>query len=168
MGAANRRGPRPTIRPGASTTAVLRGEVDLEDWDDEEIKRGRRRNKHGTFNGRPPSVIPRQVYDELRRRTAQDFEEMVRQELLPVTEVIIEMAKGERPADPTQLKAAQEIVNRYAGKPPENINLSGTVTQKPWERAIEAGIVRDADSDDGEVIDAEVVDDGDQPWDDDE
>jgi hypothetical protein len=43
----------------------------LDDWDDEELMRGRRRNKHGGFTGRPAKVIPAAVAKELTRHRFQ-------------------------------------------------------------------------------------------------
>lgn len=148
------------VRVGPSTKAIMEGEVDVSQFDDEELRRGRQRDRNGQFRGKPSTVVPRAVYEELRRRTVTEFYEMVRQELMPSMEVVVAMAKGEIPADPTRLKAAENIVNRFVGKVPETVNLNA-IEKKPWEDAIEAGITYDVQRDE-DVIDAKADD---EPWD---
>src|SRR5436309_2989664 len=40
----------------------------LDDWDDEELVRGKRRNRAGKFTGRNPNVVPAAFLQELNRR----------------------------------------------------------------------------------------------------
>lgn len=138
----------------------MNGQVDLREWDEEELIRGRPRDKNGTFRGRPPTLMPRQVYDELRRRTLTEFHEKVRSNVLPAMDALAAMARGEEDADPARIKAIQEIINRFAGKAPEHVTMDVQVEEKPWERAIAASIVRDVpDEDEEDVIDADIVED---------
>lgn len=154
--------PRMRKRLGATNTAILNGEVDLKEWDEEELIRGRPRDKRGTFRGRPPTLLPREVYAELRHRTLTEFHEKVRANVLPAMDALAAMALGELEPDPARIKAIQEIINRFAGKAPERVDVAVTEV-KPWEIALQ-GIARDAGDDDHEIIDAEVLDDDDEPW----
>lgn len=151
------------VRVAEGIAAIANGEVDdVSEWDEEELKRGQRRARDGTFRGRPGKLVPRRVYDELRRRTANEFHEMVRQELVPAMQVVVDMAKGQTDPDPTRLKAAQEIINRFAGKAPEKVEITHHGTPA-YEEVLLAGIVRDLPPDD-DVVDAELVTPDDDEW----
>lgn len=63
------------IRVGESTVAILNGEEDVSLWSDEELTRGQRKDKNGTWVGRPPTVVPKALHDELvRRKMSKAFE----------------------------------------------------------------------------------------------
>jgi hypothetical protein len=47
--------PRRTVNVGLRNAAIMNGEEDLSVWDDEELKRGRGRDKHGGWRGSTPS-----------------------------------------------------------------------------------------------------------------
>ena len=151
------------IRPGASTSAVLRGEVDVSEWDNEELIRGRRRGRDGTFRGRAPSIIPRELFDELRRRTMTEVHEEVRRAALPAAALLGQMVRGEVEPDPTQLRAVQEVLDRFIGKAPQHVEID--VAVKPWEEALAGGVVRDIEMQPGDddrtyedaVLDVEAV-----------
>ena len=50
--------------------AYLYPQKPLEDWDLEELAKGRPRNKHGTFTGRKPSWITREIHEKAMERYA--------------------------------------------------------------------------------------------------
>lgn len=150
---------------GESVAAVMRGEIDVSQWDAEELRRGRKRASDGTFRGRPTRMIPREVYDELRRRTAHEFYEMVRQELIPAMEVVVAMARGDEPADATRLKACEQIIERFVGKAPERVTV--TATRQPYEDLFD-GLSRDLHPDEPIEVGAGVADDWDADLIDDE
>jgi hypothetical protein len=47
---------RKRVTVGKTNTAILAGELDLSAWDEEELMRTQRKNKHGTWTGRPPTA----------------------------------------------------------------------------------------------------------------
>ena len=49
---------RARVRMSDTNTAILRGELDLTAWSEEELIRGQRRARNGHFQGRPPRVVP--------------------------------------------------------------------------------------------------------------
>ncbi len=56
---------------------------DVSTWDDEELFRGRRRAVDGSFRGREPRVLPREVHLELQRRMLMDGATKLRRMVLP-------------------------------------------------------------------------------------
>lgn len=59
---------RASISLGRTNAAILHGDEDLTLWSEEELIRGPRRDKNGSWSGRPPKVVPKAVHDELVRR----------------------------------------------------------------------------------------------------
>ena len=143
-----------TVRLGAGSTAVLRGNDDVTTWDDEELARGRRRDSGGHFRGRDPVLVPRAVHNEFLRRTLVQVERIITQSGIPAAETLLDLVQNE-PADAAaaavQLKAAQEVLNRLLGRAPEKAEI--TITERPWDRAMAAAIV----ASDDQVIDVEPV-----------
>lgn len=165
---ASGRGRRALRRLSEPTTAVLENRIDVSTWDEEELIRGRPRDKNGHFRGRPPTLLPRELYDELRRRTLTEYEEHVRQALIPAIKALREIAEGN--ADPdtaaVQVRAIQEILNRAVGKPKERVEISHEI--KPWERTV-ARVRSRTDPDPlptGEIVDVTAVDPDDEPFED--
>lgn len=143
------------IQVADSTYAAIKGETDLTSWDREELIRGRRRDRHGYFTGRPPTVMPRNVYLELRRRTMAEVYEEVRSQAIPAAQALGRILSGEEEPDPTRLRAIQEVLNRFIGKPPERVEMSST-DARPYEELLD-DIERDLDPDE-EMIDVEFID----------
>ncbi len=126
------------VRVGKTNQAILSGQTDLTTWTEEELLRGQRRNKNGGWNGRAPAVVPMAVHDELVRRKMSQAHELLRDNLVAATEVLIELATDEDVESATRLKAATTILDRVLGKAPETVNLE---LNKPWQIALNAGIV---------------------------
>jgi len=145
---------RALIRVGARNTAILIGEDDLSDWDEEELRRGQRRDKNGRFQGQPPKVVPKAIHDELVRRTLAKAEELMRENLYTAIEALVEIITGQDTEDRDKLKAIDMIMNRVMGKTPDRIQFSGAM--KPWEIALRKGIVS-TDDDVLDIDDADVV-----------
>ena len=70
---------RANLRISKTTAAMLVGEEDLTDWDDDEIESGMRRNKTGTWPTRRPLVVPQAVHDERIRRTMKAAHNLLRE-----------------------------------------------------------------------------------------
>lgn len=97
----------------------------LEDWDLEELARGRPRAVDGTFKGKAPSYIDRRVHEQIVQR----FEQIVRDEMNSHTvgalKIIGEILnddevdeKGKPRTSPgTKLEAAKFLVEHVLGKP---------------------------------------------------
>lgn len=150
-------GQRGYIRLGQASTAVLVGADDLSDWDEEELRRGRRRTRNGKqtgFIGPDPVVVPKAIHDELTRRTLKEAQTILRDSLLPGLEYLRGMVDDPEIDASTKLKAVAMIMDRVLGKTPEKVELTAEVP--PWMEALTDGIVS-LDDEDLDVIDVEEV-----------
>lgn len=59
----------------------LYGHKSIEDWDLEELSRGRPRNKNGNFSGRKPGWVTREIHEKAMER----FAEMVKNDMNSIT-----------------------------------------------------------------------------------
>lgn len=97
----------------------------LDEWDEEELARGRPRAADGSFRGKPPKYVQREVHEEAIDR----FKELVRQEMRQETAKAVRLIaqlmvdsdvddKG-KPIVPasTKLQAAQFLIEHAVGKP---------------------------------------------------
>jgi hypothetical protein len=144
---------RQAVYVGRTNQAILAGELDLSEWDDEELLRGQRKSKNGKFHGRPPKVVPMAVHHELVRRRISRADEILDETLelacLLLKQVIVD---NDAPyAD--RIKAAGMVMDRVMGKAPDKVEIK---SDAPWLIALQAGIVRIGQAE-GEVVDAD-------PW----
>jgi hypothetical protein len=97
----------------------------LDDWDEEELARGRPRASDGTFSGRPPRYVPRELHEEAVRRFQEHAQAELRGIVPKALETISSIVMDDRvddkgrPVTPraVQLQAAQWIVEHLVGKP---------------------------------------------------
>ena len=130
------------IRVGKTNVAILNGEEDVTLWDDEELIRGQRRAKNGSFVGRPPKVVPTAVHKEFARRQVEAVRLHLQQNLLAAAEALTAIVNNPEAEDRDKLKAIDMVFARILGKPQENVSLSfGDEAKPPWLDAIEGGIV---------------------------
>lgn len=129
---------RASIRVGTGTTRLLTGQEDLSTWDDEELRRGQRRDRNGRFQGRQPRVVPKAVHDELVRRTLDQANKLFTENLVAAVEALCQIAldPGVEPKD--RLRAVQMITDRSMGKSPEKVEVSA---DQPWLVALQGAIV---------------------------
>lgn len=144
-------GGRALVRVGRSMTDVLIGREDLTTWDDEELRRGRKRDKHGRWQGKDPIIVAKAVHDELVRRTLEKANKLMIENLEAAVQVLTELAINNQVEPKDRLKAIDMIMNRAMGREPQKIEIAGTAK---WEHAIEASIV----SLPAELVDAHIAD----------
>lgn len=130
-----RKKPSSFVRVGKRNAAVLAGLDNLEDWDDEELLRGQKRSRRGTWEGAPPKIVPKALHDELVRRTMSKAHELLRSNLVAATEVLIGLANGKDVDDGVRLRAVTLIMDRVLGKTPETVNVS--VQKTPFQTLLE-------------------------------
>jgi hypothetical protein len=155
-----------TITPAAA--GVIYDGDSLDDWDDEELLRGRRRNKNGRFVGRPPTVIPAALHKELTRRRYSKAHDLLADSLVDAALMLRSIINDELADAADRIKAAEVMFNRVVGRPREQVSLAiQTEGPAPWERLVSAAIVPNAETAlrlmQGAVIDGEVVDEEDDP-----
>src|SRR6266542_1606531 len=139
-----------------TTSAVLREEEDLSTWTDEELLRGRRRDRRGLFTGKPPKIVPMELVRELvRRRYSRSFA-ILGHGLEDAAKRVVEITKKKEPTqgDLIALKACEVLFSRVLGKPREHLGADITAEGKPWMQLVAAAIVGRED----QVIEGEVVD----------
>ncbi len=148
------------IRLGSAATRILSGQEDLSTWDDEELLRGRKRDKRGGWVGKPAQIVPIEVHKELTRRKIKAAEEMFRDSLVDAVGVLRDIINGQDVEDKDRLKAAQMIIDRVMGKAPERVEI--TATDNRMKTAFDAMLVPDDEDEDDDIVDAEVVEEEDE------
>ena len=120
----------------------------IEEWDHEELARGRPRAKDGSFKGAPPSYIDRALHEQIVRQ----FETVVRSEMnnhtVAALTLIGKVLSDEREDEKgrpvvnasTKLDAAKFLIEHVIGKPKQRVEtdisvklqgLLGTVMVNP-------------------------------------
>lgn len=145
----------PSFTPGSRMFKLLSGEISIEDLDTEELARGQLRNKNGTFQGRPPLLIPRQFHERAMREIVMRGEEVFRKDFVDAVKLMGNIVRDTEAKDETRMKAATYIIDRIMGKPKEQIEFTG---EQPWKVLLE-GIIVETPADESGVVDAEVVGD---------
>lgn len=131
--------------------AILNGEMDLSAWSEEELMRGQRRSRRGTWEGRPPKLVPKAIHDELVRRKMSEAHDLMRDNVVKATEVLIEIAEDKEVDPAVRLRAVGMIHDRVLGKAKERVEVAVEFT--PMDQDIEAITVVWGD----EVIDVEDI-----------
>lgn len=149
---------RAVIRVGKANTRIMTGQDDLSEWDDEELRRGFRKDKNGQFKGRPPKVIPKAIHDELVRRTISKAQIKMRDSLEKAVDILASIAEDTAAEDKDRLKAVGMIMDRVMGKDPVPVDLK--TDTPPWQMAIQAGIVTIKNAD---LLGSDEMDDDETP-----
>jgi len=131
-------GDRALVRLGPCMTGVLIGREDLRTWDDEELRRGRKRDKHGGWQGRDPIVVAKAVHDELVRRTLDRANKLLIDNLEMALDVLTTIMLDDEIEPKDRLTAIKMITDRAMGKEPIKLDIKG---EAKWEVAIADSIV---------------------------
>lgn len=132
---------------------LLRGEISVEDLDDDELARGQLRGKDGKFRGRASSVVPKVMHDEMVRRLLSRGTAKMQGKYLAAIDVLTTVMEDSTIDASQRLKAVDMLMTRVAGKPIDVVKLS--VEIKPWENALK-GIIRQVPAELGEINAATV------------
>lgn len=116
--------------------AIAEGILGLDDWDDEELIRGYRRNRNGKF-GPPPKAIPREIQMELFRRLVARGDRKLKTAYIKSIEGLIFLSE-ESSSDKVRLEAIRELMNRVVGKVPDRVHVA---QEQPWEQFLADAIV---------------------------
>ncbi|GGI09785.1 hypothetical protein [Egicoccus halophilus] len=143
------------IHVGGVNAAILKGEEDVGEWDEEELWRGRRRDTAGTFRGRPPTVVPFEVHQELNRRKLDEALEVCRSSVVDAVKLWQELVADHEADMKYRLEAARQIADRVLGKPVDRTQVEVSLRPEPWREAIEVAVVGSM----ADVIDVEPEDD---------
>lgn len=115
-------------------TLYLKGDLTVQEWDDQELARMQTRNVQGLFAGRPPTLKPQQIREikaELLRRGERDFSKYGMLAIKTVARIMVD--ETEKAAD--RLRAANIFLERCYGKVPESVKLT---VAEAWTEDIDA------------------------------
>jgi hypothetical protein len=125
----------------------------IEEWDMEELARGRPRAKDGTFKGKTPPYIDRKVHEQVVKR----FEEIVRKEMnantvdaLKIIKQILDDDGYDDKGKPTtsantKLDAAKFLIEHVIGKPKQrtetdiSVKLQGILGMAMVQPSVQTG-----------------------------
>jgi hypothetical protein len=116
----------------------------LDSWDDEELMRGRRRNKRGGFSGRPPRVVPAALLQELNRRRFSRAYELMAHSLVDAALMLRSIIVDEAVDASDRIRAAEVLMDRILGKPKESVALdvrAGGGERPLYLQAVEQALV---------------------------
>lgn len=97
--------------------------IGVEDLDTEELARGQLKNKNGTFAGRPPKFLPRQIVDAMRKEHYARINAILEESLSDMVKNMRDIANDPEQDGSTRLKAAIYVFERFMGKTPDKINI---------------------------------------------
>jgi hypothetical protein len=118
----------------------------IEEWDAEELARGRPRAVNGTFSGRPPTWVSREVYEQAMSRFTQIIREQVQVEAAGALQIVNMILHNEevddkgKPLVPASVKldAAKWLTEHIIGKPTQRVEqdismkLQAVMAQVMW------------------------------------
>jgi len=149
----------------------------IEEWDEEELARGRPKAKDGTFKGRTPQWITREIHEAAMARFKGIVEGKMRAETVTALSLIHSVLTNEevdergKPvvAAGTKLDAAKFLIEHAIGKPTQrvetdiSIKLQGLLamaTVAPGESASHAvlGLPEGLGEHDDDILEGEIVD----------
>ena len=101
------------------------GVIKIEELDDEEVARGQLKSSDGTFRGRPPDWVPKELVQRMRKEWLSRAEGRLRDALLEKgIGTLVELAGNDQVDPNVRLRAADKIIERMMGKVPDKVQLS--------------------------------------------
>ena len=127
------------VRLSARAQALVSGELSPEDLDDEELMRGQVREDSGRFAHKPPSLIPRQLRDELQRRLLARGDEILKRGYLVSTQLLVEVVQDPNVPVKERTSAAKFIIDKIAPDKIEVVHRSETPIEQMLREAMSEG-----------------------------
>lgn len=131
------------IAPGGSVTvsanynprmmALMAGEINVEDLDEDELARGMCRNLNGEFPKKIPNMVPKAMYDRMTRELFERSDQKLREGLVDAVESLVEMIGDKEVDASTRLKATTWMFERLRGKVPDVVQIT---QEKPFEQVL--------------------------------
>lgn len=131
------------VNPFAKTKSIsqwaefLKGNIKVEELDDEELMRGQLKAVDGSFKGQPPKMIPRDIHDRMVKEIFARADSKLRDNLLEVASMMTRIATGDEYEVKDRIKAAQWVWEQVRGKVPVKLEIGG----EPWKDLL-AGITQ--------------------------
>lgn len=107
---------------------------DLDDWDDDELLRGQRKNKNGKFANKPVRYVPTKVHQELVKRQMRLAKHHLNAHLMMASRMLIDIIRSPTTDDGDRLKAIAMLFDRTMGKAPEKVEVT---SDAPWVLALQ-------------------------------
>lgn len=145
---------RVDVRVSGRMAQLLRGEITVDDLDDEELRRGQLRSANGTFSGHPNDMVPREMHDEMMRRLLRRGQDKIRKNFFDAVDTIVDVMNNSE-EDALRLKAATYLYERLAGKTPEKLEISGEIKGFEQFKVVRINKKRRKKTED--IVDADVV-----------
>lgn len=123
---------------------VQKGLIPWEDLDDEELGKGKLRDKNGGWTGRGPNLLPRTMIPEITRRLKDRYDAKLRENLSAAQQVFFDVMMDSTASPADRLRAAAYMQERLIGKVPDKVEVVAEV--KPWEGMVE-GVLVDVEAD---------------------
>lgn len=142
------------------------GKKQIEDWDLEELARGRPRNKNGGFAGRPPKWLTPLVEKEAKRRLLHHTLGELNSHVSSAIRTVVKLIESDEVDDKgkpivdarTRLAACIFVIEHVTGKPKAVFEIEGTDATR---QALAAAIVLDDGKPQGHledgVLEGEIV-----------
>lgn len=110
--------------------------LSLDEWDNEELIRGYRRNRDGKF-GAPPKYIPREIQQEAFRRLIARGDRTLKKAYIRSVEELTKLAHS-ADSEKVRLDAIKTLLERVVGKVPDKVLVAH---EEPWEGILADSIV---------------------------
>lgn len=102
---------------------VLSGQLSVRDLDDEEIRKGRVRNKRG-FEGRAPSM-PSHLQQQFQHEVIRRAKNKIIKETNSVTKALVDIAMDDDVPVAQRIKVLMYLQDRQLGRAPETVRIEG-------------------------------------------
>lgn len=103
----------------------------MEGLDEEELARGQLKADNGTFQGRPPSMVPREFHLACQREMKRRFDELFASDVIPIAKEYLRMAQSPNLKEETRAKMLQYAMERVFGGIPKDVTIR---QEQPWEQ----------------------------------
>lgn len=135
---------------------IARGEVNLEQYTDEEILSGEITMADGRLLPKP-KVFPETFIREQERRGLAVARKKVREGALKSFDVVLDILEDDTAEDKDRLRAAEMLQNRFLGKADQRVHVQVDLDTDPRDLLLERLLAARKGIAAGDVIDAEVV-----------
>lgn len=112
-----------------------------EELEPAELARGQLMDRHGSFRGRPPALVPRAFHDACIKEIQRRFNEKMQSRLLEATDELIDLSKAGRLDGKDRAKILMYLIERVMGPVPKTVHVTAG---EPWEGMMTQGLLRPA------------------------
>lgn len=135
---ARRRSRKRYITHSALIDRIKSGDEDLSTWTTDELLDGFPASRH---KGRPPSLVPIEVFRELVRRVMDEARFRFVAELQYAMDVHFDIIKDEEAPYAVRLEAIKVVYDRVLGKQPDTLIDKSGGEPAPWQKMMADAIV---------------------------